>query len=43
VIKGLASTTKVDIWALGVIFYQLVSGMKHPFESKNIFAMNIAI
>jgi serine/threonine protein kinase len=26
---------KADIWALGIILYQLVSGMIHPFERKN--------
>ena len=43
VIKGEASSTKADIWALGIIFYQLISGLKHPFQSKDVFAMNIAI
>jgi serine/threonine protein kinase len=27
------------MWALGIILYQLVSFLNHPFESQNIFAM----
>jgi serine/threonine protein kinase len=35
------STTKVDMWALGVILYQLVSN-KHPFEAATFFnTMNL--
>jgi NIMA (never in mitosis gene a)-related kinase 1/4/5 len=30
------STTKVDMWALGVILYQLVSN-KHPFEAATFY------
>jgi serine/threonine protein kinase len=26
-----ATTTKLDMWALGIILYQLVSSNKHPF------------
>jgi serine/threonine protein kinase len=26
-------TQKVDIWAAGVIFYELISALKHPFEA----------
>ena len=25
------STPKVDMWSLGIILYQLVSSLKHPF------------
>ncbi len=31
------------MWALGIILYQLVNSMKHPFESLNSFAMIDAI
>ncbi len=31
VVKGGASTTKVDMWALGIIFYELVA-KRRPFE-----------
>ncbi len=27
--------TKIDIWALGIILYKLVSSGAHPFESKD--------
>ncbi len=27
------------MWALGILLYQLVNSMKHPFESENVFAM----
>jgi serine/threonine protein kinase len=33
VIKDQEATTKVDIWALGIMLYQLVSNLKHPFET----------
>ena len=34
-----ASSTKLDMWALGIILYQLVSSNKHPFENENHFVM----
>ena len=43
VLNDIQPTSKVDIWAVGVIFYQLISGLKHPFESKNMGAMILAI
>ncbi len=43
VMCGELTTSKVDMWALGIILYQLVSQMKHPFEQENYFAMMIAI
>ena len=30
-----ATTTKLDMWALGIILYQLVSSYKHPFDTEN--------
>lgn len=35
-IEKIPSTTKVDMWALGVILYQLF-GNKLPFEASNYF------
>jgi serine/threonine protein kinase len=37
------SSTKVDMWALGIILYKLVASLKHPFECENFFAMMTAI
>jgi serine/threonine protein kinase len=37
------STSKVDMWALGIILYQLITSLKHPFECENVFAMMMAI
>jgi calcium/calmodulin-dependent protein kinase kinase 2 len=34
-----ATSSKVDMWALGIILYQLVSSGRHPFEAKNFFVM----
>ena len=31
VIDLLPSSTKVDMWSLGIILYQLVYSLKHPF------------
>ncbi len=43
VMCGEPTTSKVDMWALGIILYQLVSLMKHPFDHENYFAMMTAI
>jgi serine/threonine protein kinase len=33
-------TTKVDMWAAGIILYQLVASKIHPFEDKdNVYAL----
>ena len=32
--KEFSSSTKIDMWALGIILYQMVEGC-HPFESKD--------
>jgi serine/threonine protein kinase len=32
VIKNEPTTKKVDMWALGIILYQLVTKLSHPFE-----------
>jgi serine/threonine protein kinase len=34
-----ATTSKVDMWALGIMLYQLVSSNKHPFENENPYVM----
>ncbi len=31
------------MWALGIILYQLIASMKHPFECSNAFSMIDAI
>lgn len=31
------------MWALGIILYQLVSSIKHPFERENFYASIKAI
>ena len=31
------------MWALGIILYQLVSSLKHPFECEHAMAMLLAI
>jgi serine/threonine protein kinase len=36
-------TKKVDMWALGIILYQLVASYNHPFPCDNVFALTIAI
>ena len=43
VLKNKASTTKVDMWAIGIILYQLVSSSNLPFESENFFGLIEAI
>ena len=42
VLNDIQPTSKVDIWAVGILFYKLISGLKHPFEA-NIGAMILAI
>jgi eukaryotic-like serine/threonine-protein kinase len=37
-IKNANPTSKVDIWALGIILYQLVASYEHPFSGENFFA-----
>jgi serine/threonine protein kinase len=32
-------TSKIDMWALGIILYKLVSSGAHPFESTNYHEM----
>ncbi len=36
-------TQKIDMWALGVILYQFVSYMKHPFNNSNEHALRNSI
>jgi serine/threonine protein kinase len=43
VIKNAKPTSKVDMWALGIILYQLVASYEHPFPAENVFAMADAI
>ncbi len=43
VIKNQSPTNKVDMWALGIILYQLVASYNHPFPCENVFAMAISI
>jgi serine/threonine protein kinase len=43
VIKNERPTNKVDMWALGIILYQLVTSYEHPFPADNVFAQAIAI
>jgi len=31
------------MWALGIILYQLVSSLNHPFHCENMFAMILSI
>jgi serine/threonine protein kinase len=30
-------TSKVDMWALGIILYQLLSSLKHPFDDTDVW------
>jgi serine/threonine protein kinase len=34
-----ATSTKLDMWALGIMLHQLVSPNKHPFENENHYVM----
>jgi eukaryotic-like serine/threonine-protein kinase len=43
VVRNETPTNKVDMWALGIILYQLVTSYEHPFPADNVFAMAIAI
>ena len=43
VIKNENPTSKVDMWALGIILYQLVASYEHPFPGENVFALAMAI
>ena len=38
-ISNKIATTQVDMWALGIILYQLVSSYNHPFQGENFFSM----
>lgn len=42
VISRQAPTEKVDIWALGIIFHELITGV-NPFRHENVWAMSDAI
>lgn len=41
-VKNQPYTSKIDVWALGVIFYEMCSG-KVPFESEGIFDLYFQI
>ena len=43
VIMNGTPTHKVDMWALGIILYQLLASYEHPFSGDNVFALAIAI
>lgn len=43
VVRDTTPTNKVDMWALGIILYQLVASYRHPFHADNVFAMAMAI
>ena len=43
VIMNATPTHKVDMWALGIILYQLVAFYEHPFPGDNVFALAMAI
>lgn len=39
IISNKQPSAKVDLWALGIILYQLVASMNHPFDCENTYAM----
>lgn len=39
IVCELDDTPKVDIWAAGIILYQLVSSLTHPFTGKTPFGL----
>jgi serine/threonine protein kinase len=43
VIKGQDETLKVDMWALGIMLYEMVNSLKHPFSGNSPFSMIAAI
>jgi serine/threonine protein kinase len=43
VLEGEQLTQKSDMWVLGVLLYQAVSSMKHPFCQKTQWKMIDAI
>ena len=43
IVSGKEDTPKIDIWAAGIILYQLVSSLAHPFQGKTSFAMMSSI
>ena len=43
IVCGLEDTYKADIWALGIILYKMLSGLRYPFEGDNTFKIIAAI
>ena len=35
VLKSMTGNTKIDMWALGVLIYELIKGGDHPFKRDN--------
>jgi serine/threonine protein kinase len=42
-IKNASPSSKVDMWALGIILYQLVASYEHPFPGDNVYSLARAI